>query len=82
MRVDLAERIRTRREDLGMSQEDLAVSAGMSRTSVSNIECGNLPQVKTLLRIERALGLEPGELLRDTRLRASEEMSRALDIPE
>lgn len=66
MRVDLGERIKARREILGFSQEQLAEASGVSRTRISDIECGCLPQVQTMLRLERALGLDPGDLLRDT----------------
>jgi len=61
----LHDRIRDRREALGMSQDRLAAAAGLSRTGVSNLECGLYkPHVDTLLRLEAALGLEAGDLLR------------------
>lgn len=62
----LHDRIRARREELGWTQEQLAGAAGLSRVQVSNLECNvNRPHVDTLLRLEAALGLEPGDLLRD-----------------
>jgi transcriptional regulator with XRE-family HTH domain len=62
----LHDRIRAHREARGMSQDQLAAAAGLSRTGVSNLECGQYkPHVETLLRLEVALGLEPGDLLRN-----------------
>lgn len=62
----LHDRIRARREALGLSQDQLAEAAKLSRTGVSNLECGlNRPHVDTLLRLEAALGLEAGGLLRE-----------------
>lgn len=38
--VRLAERVRSRREELTLTQADLALRAGVSRSSVANIETG------------------------------------------
>lgn len=57
-------RLRTRR---GLSQESLAGRAGLSRTSVVNIEAGRQGvALATLYRLAEALGASPGELLPDT----------------
>ena len=63
----LGEAIRTRRRELGWSQEDLAerIDDGMRQADVSRLERGRvtLPRHQRLERIAAALGLSPGELL-------------------
>lgn len=47
-----------------MSQDDLAQRAGISRTSVVNIEAGRQGvALATLYRLAEALGASPGDLL-------------------
>lgn len=50
-------RVKYFREKRGMTQEELAEKAGISRVSVSNIECDKVPdvKVKTLRAIAEAL---------------------------
>lgn len=38
--IDLGDRLRSRREDMGLRQEDIGIRTGLSRTSVTNIEKG------------------------------------------
>jgi transcriptional regulator with XRE-family HTH domain len=55
--------VRNRREELGLTQEDLADKAGIHRTYVSDIERGS--RNVSLVNIERlasALALQLGEL--------------------
>ena len=53
-----------RRCALALSQEDLAFSSGLHRTSISLIELGKKsPTVETLARIAKALGVKPSKLL-------------------
>jgi transcriptional regulator with XRE-family HTH domain len=53
-----------RREELEMSQEDVALAAGSSQGRISEIEAGDNPSFGLALRIARALGWSPGELMR------------------
>ena len=63
--MEIGERIRARREELGMSQDELARAAGYkSRSSINKIEVDgrNLPQSK-LMDIAKALHVSPMYLL-------------------
>ena len=58
--------ISTLRKLRGMSQEDLAVKANMSRTHLSNIEAPNTAysfSMDTFFNIADALDVEPSDLL-------------------
>ena len=57
--------IQNRRRELRLSQDELAVKAGLHRTYISEIErrSRNL-SVKILVCIARALEMEPSELMR------------------
>jgi len=60
--VDVATRIKQLRENLGLSQNELARRAGIRQSSLSYIESGDKnPSVDTLLRICSALGLTLAE---------------------
>jgi len=55
------------RVDVGLTQAQLAAVIGISRASVANIEAGSQyhkhgPSVGVILRLARALGLDPLEL--------------------
>jgi len=60
----LAENVKRRRRELGMSQESLALAAEVDRTYVSQIEraMGN-PSLLILCKICEVLAIEPIELL-------------------
>jgi transcriptional regulator with XRE-family HTH domain len=61
----LGARIRTLREHREMTQADLALAVGLSRTSVTNLEAGrqgDVPATK-LVAIGEALGANVGALL-------------------
>ena len=62
--VDLGLAIRNARLGLGLSQEALAVDAGLDRSYMGGIERGehNLTAMN-LVKIATALGLEPSKLL-------------------
>lgn len=62
----LGRKIREVRTSLGYSQESLAHACGLDRTYISGVERGerNLG-FKNLLKISKALNLEPFELLID-----------------
>ena len=58
------ERVRLYRQRSGLSQEDLAHSAGVHRTFVGQLERAEAnPTLATIIRIAKALQVRPGELL-------------------
>ncbi|SRR5258708_2131935 len=58
MRFELAEVVRTRREELGWSQRQLADRAGMTQPGVARFEAGGTtPTLPLLERLAVALGL-------------------------
>ena len=62
--IALGEVICERREELEMSQEEVALAADSSQGRISEIECGDNPSFGLSMRIARALGLSPVELVR------------------
>lgn len=61
---ELGDLIRDRRKALGMSQETLARNVGLSRTSITNIECGRQHVALHLLYdLASFLRTEPSALL-------------------
>ncbi len=58
------ERVRTRRETQGLSQEALAAKSGVHWTFLGQVERGrrNL-NLHNLLKIAKGLGVDPGELV-------------------
>jgi transcriptional regulator with XRE-family HTH domain len=64
----LGENVRRLRKAKGLSQEELALEAGMKRSYVSDLERGTRnPSVRAVGRLATALGVEPGELLQAIR---------------
>lgn len=62
--AEFGQRLRSRREAGGVSQEALADRAGLSRTSIVNIEKGRQGvSLPTLYRLARALACDVGALL-------------------
>lgn len=60
----LGDTIRRHRLAAGLSQERLALQAGVDRTSVSNIERDlKSPTVDTLIRLCRVMNARPSEIL-------------------
>lgn len=61
----LGRRLRAERGRHGLSQDELALRAGVSPASVSGLETGRVkdPIPRTLVRIADAMGLDAGELL-------------------
>ncbi|PNW10679.1 hypothetical protein C1632_02655 [Microbacterium testaceum] len=59
-RLALARQVKELRQRAGLKQEDLAENAGVSRQTLSDIENANTnaPQMKTLIRIYDALGID------------------------
>jgi transcriptional regulator with XRE-family HTH domain len=60
----LGERVRGRRRELGLSQEDLADLAGMHWTNWGKIERGQAnPSLTTVIRMAGVLDLDPAKLV-------------------
>ena len=53
-----------RRSDLGLTQAEFALKAGVGERTIQNVEAGKRPQPLTLAAIARALGMETAELRR------------------
>ena len=53
------ERVKTLREEQGMSKRDLAVAAGISKTTARNAERGAPVRSKTARKVAAALGGDP-----------------------
>ena len=64
IRVKFGERVRLRRELLGLSQEEFAFQSGIHRTYVSGVERGiRNPSLTMVERIAKALDMSFSELL-------------------
>lgn len=62
--MDLSEKVRKRREELGWSQEELALKMGYSsRTSINKIENGRPCSQKIIAKLAEALCTTPAYLL-------------------
>ena len=62
--MTLGNRIKSRREELGMTQIELAESARLSQGHISKTENGSfVPKDSTIIVLAVALRLEPEELL-------------------
>lgn len=73
-------RVRTYREKLGMSIEELAVKSAISSTVLESIEKGDvLPALGILARIARSLGLRLGTFL-DDQYRADPIITRGSEL--
>ncbi len=61
------ERLRQRREELGMTRPELAERLGVSRSAIGNYETGvSAPREEVLLRLFDALGVDANYLYRDS----------------
>ena len=62
--MTLGNKVRSRREELGMTQIELAESARLSQGHISKVESGAfIPKESTLIVLAVALRLSPEELL-------------------
>ncbi len=61
------DKVRRVRDDLMLSQRELAVEAGISPATLNNIENNNIkrPHPSTVRKIAAALGVEPRDLRAD-----------------
>lgn len=67
--VRLGAAIRARRKELGVSQEELAISSGVERSNMGKIERGeNNLSVLNLVRIAEALNGNAADILADAGL--------------
>ena len=56
--------LRAKRKEVGLSQEALALEAGIDRNFVSLMERGlNQPSLSTIFKICKALNLDPSDLM-------------------
>ncbi len=53
------ERVKTLREEQGMSKRGLAIAAGISKTTARNAERGESVRAKTARRVAAPLGVNP-----------------------
>lgn len=60
--------LRAQRLRIGLSQEALGEACSLHRTEISLLErAGREPRLGTIVRLARALGVAPGELLAGVR---------------
>ncbi|MGN6373767.1 MAG: helix-turn-helix domain-containing protein [Solirubrobacteraceae bacterium] len=58
--------LRDTRRQAQVSQDDLAQRSGVDRSAISNYERGRRePNLRTIVKLARALDVEPASLLRD-----------------
>lgn len=63
MKDEFRNRLKTTRQRLGLSQQDLAAIAGVSRQTISNVESGQTAlSIATALRLAKALGCQVEDL--------------------
>ena len=71
----LAAELRARRAGLGMSQDELAFTAGINRTFVAKLELAKTsPSLSSLFRLASGLCVEPWELILAVQQRYDVEM--------
>lgn len=59
-------KIREFRQRLFLSQEELAEKTGIGRATIARLEAGkNKPHGRTVRALAAALGVEPGELIKE-----------------
>ena len=62
---EFGDRIRSRRQKLGLSQEALALQAGINRTYIGSLEAGERnPSLDNIARLALALGVDISVLVR------------------
>jgi transcriptional regulator with XRE-family HTH domain len=63
-RVDVGAKVRSRREEVGLSREELAAGAKSSYATIVRLERGHIPYAETLAAIAAVLGTTVEELLK------------------
>lgn len=62
---EFGRRLRTRREERGLSQAELGARAGVHRNQVGRFERGEQePRLYALLKLAKALNIDAGDLIR------------------
>jgi transcriptional regulator with XRE-family HTH domain len=62
--VYIGEQLRNARTRRLLTQEELAAKAGVSQSTIANIERNNAePQFRTIRKLAKALDVEPSELI-------------------
>lgn len=72
--IDLGNRIRDRRHEIRLSQENVAEMAGISANTVSRIEGGqSAMSIEIFIKMVQILGVDANELLGDNALMTEED---------
>lgn len=67
-REQFAVNLRSRREAMGLTQEDLALACRLHRTEISLLErCKRSPQLETIVLLAQGLQVAPRDLLEGIR---------------
>jgi transcriptional regulator with XRE-family HTH domain len=62
---ELGRRVRARRLQAGLSQEDLGDASGLHRTYIGHLERGEVnPSLINILKVAAALGIDAAELVK------------------
>ena len=62
--VEFGDRVRARRQELGWSQEQLALKANINRTYIASLESGvRNPSLDLIARLASALKVDAGDLV-------------------
>jgi len=61
----LGERLRLRRDEVGLNQTDVGILAGISRTTIRAVEAGRSVEERTIASVKRALGCAPATYYRN-----------------
>lgn len=66
--MTLGKKIKSRREELGLSQVELAAKSKLTQGYISGVENGNfIPKATTLIALAVALDYNPNEFLQEER---------------
>lgn len=57
--IQIACKIKKAREDLGLSQRDIAQKTGLTQTTILRLEKGKNSNLETLIKVARSMGLNP-----------------------
>ncbi|MDR7279807.1 helix-turn-helix domain-containing protein [Catenuloplanes atrovinosus] len=78
--VEVGRRIRSARMSIGMTQSQLGIKVGLTRTSITNLEAGRqrLP-LHTFAAIENALGVASGSLLAPHSTNTKTQLAQAIE---